>query len=164
MTATPGADEAPVVTVFRSRLRPESAHEYHETADRILDLARTMPGFVDFKSFEAADGERVSIVTFASRQTHQAWRDHPEHRARPAHGPRPLLRLVRHHRGRGDGREPFPRRGARHLSPRSGPRRSGPRRSGQVEKSGTAARGAAARPLGSSHSSCRPSAVKSRKE
>ena len=76
----PDPDQAPVVTVFRSRLRPEAADEYHETAARILDLARTMPGFVDFKSFVADDGERVSIVTFASRQAHQAWRDHPEHR------------------------------------------------------------------------------------
>jgi heme-degrading monooxygenase HmoA len=70
-----------IVTIFRSRLRPESASEYHETAERILELARTMPGFVDFKSFEADDGERVSVVTFASAQTHKAWRDHPEHRA-----------------------------------------------------------------------------------
>jgi heme-degrading monooxygenase HmoA len=70
-----------IVTVFRSRLRPESATEYYETAQRILELARTMPGFVDFKSFAADDGERVSIVTFASVDTHRAWRDHPEHRA-----------------------------------------------------------------------------------
>ncbi len=77
--AAPG--DTRIVTVFRSRLRPESVVEYHETAARILALARTMPGFVDFKSFEADDGERVSVVTFASEETHRAWRDHPEHRA-----------------------------------------------------------------------------------
>ncbi len=60
--------------------------EYHETATRILELARTMPGFVDFKSFEAEDGERVSVVTFASMETHRAWRDHPEHRAAQQRG------------------------------------------------------------------------------
>jgi heme-degrading monooxygenase HmoA len=76
-----GPDDTRVVTVFRSRLRPESLDEYHETAARILELARTMPGFVDFKSFEADDGERVSIVTFATMADHHAWRDHPEHRA-----------------------------------------------------------------------------------
>jgi len=81
MTDPAGADDTRIVTVFRSRLRPESVDEYHETAQRILDLARTMPGFVDFKSFEADDGERVSVVTFASVETHRAWRDHPEHRA-----------------------------------------------------------------------------------
>jgi heme-degrading monooxygenase HmoA len=74
------------LTVFRSRLRPESVAEYHETAQRVLELARTMPGFVDFKSFEAEDGERVSIVTFASTETHRAWRDHPDHRAAQQRG------------------------------------------------------------------------------
>ena len=47
----------------------------------MLELARSMPGFVDFKTFVADDGERVSIITFASMETHRAWRDHPDHRA-----------------------------------------------------------------------------------
>jgi heme-degrading monooxygenase HmoA len=81
VSAGAGSDDRKVVTVFRSRLRPESIDEYHEAAPRILALAETMPGFVDFKSFVADDGERVSIVTFASMATHRAWRDHPEHRA-----------------------------------------------------------------------------------
>jgi len=74
----PGAPR--ILTVFRSRLRPESGPDYHDTAERMLALARAMPGFVDFKTFEADDGERVSIVTFASAEAHDAWRDHPEHR------------------------------------------------------------------------------------
>ena len=74
-------DGPQIVTVFRSRLRPESGAEYHETAERMLELARTMPGFVDFTSFEADDGERVSVITFDSWAAQRAWRDHPEHRA-----------------------------------------------------------------------------------
>jgi heme-degrading monooxygenase HmoA len=70
-----------IVTVFRSRLRPEASAEYHEAADRMLELARSMPGFVDFKTFAADDGEQVSIITFASLGAQRAWRDHPEHRA-----------------------------------------------------------------------------------
>jgi len=81
MKETSGDDDAPIVTVFRSRLKPESVAEYHETAQRMLDLARSMPGFVDFKAFEADDGERVSVIIFASMETHRAWREHPEHRA-----------------------------------------------------------------------------------
>ena len=57
---------AKVLTVFRSRLRPEAAAEYHDTARRLEDLARTMPGFEEIKAFVADDGERVSLVTFAS--------------------------------------------------------------------------------------------------
>ena len=81
MTDRAEPDDRRIVTVFRSRLRPESVAEYHETAEQILELARSMPGFVDFKTFEADDGERVSLVTFASMQSHRAWRDHPDHRA-----------------------------------------------------------------------------------
>jgi heme-degrading monooxygenase HmoA len=47
----------------------------------MLELAQTMPGFVDFKIFEADDGERVSVITFTSLEAQRAWRDHPEHRA-----------------------------------------------------------------------------------
>jgi len=81
MSATMEPNGPRIVTVFRSRLRPESGAEYHETAQRMLELARSMPGFVDFKAFVADDGERVSIVTFASMAAHRAWRDHPDHRA-----------------------------------------------------------------------------------
>ena len=69
-----------VVTVFRSRLRPD-ADGYADDAARIAELARSMPGYVEHKGFTAADGERVTLVTFADRASHDAWRDHPEHRA-----------------------------------------------------------------------------------
>ena len=69
-----------VVTVFRSRLRPH-ASAYADDAAAIAALARTMPGYVEHKGFTAADGERVTVVTFADRASHDAWRDHPEHRA-----------------------------------------------------------------------------------
>jgi heme-degrading monooxygenase HmoA len=83
-----GTDAADVVTVFRSRLRPEAAPEYHATAEHLEQLARAMPGFVDFKTFVADDGERVSLVRFASRAAHDAWRRHPEHRAAQERGRR----------------------------------------------------------------------------
>ena len=36
-----------IVTVFRSRLRPEASGAYHDTAPRMVELARTIPGFED---------------------------------------------------------------------------------------------------------------------
>ncbi len=39
-----------------------------------------MPGFVDFKSFIAEDGEQVSVVTFATPEDQWAWRDELPHR------------------------------------------------------------------------------------
>ena len=45
-----------------------------------------MPGFVEFKTFTADDGERVSIVVFDSIDHHDRWRDDPEHRAAQQRG------------------------------------------------------------------------------
>ncbi len=71
-----------VITVFRSRLRPDAEAEgYSAVAELMEARARAMPGFVDFKTFSAPDGERVSIVVFDSYGHHQAWRDDPDHRA-----------------------------------------------------------------------------------
>jgi heme-degrading monooxygenase HmoA len=70
-----------VLTVFRSRLRPEAVEEYGPLADRMAALAETMAGFVERKSFVADDGERVTLVVFASPEEQTAWREHPEHRA-----------------------------------------------------------------------------------
>jgi heme-degrading monooxygenase HmoA len=77
---------APIVTVFRNRLRLDGADEYGVLAPHILELARSMPGFVDAKTFAAPDGERVTIVTFADQGSHEAWRDHPEHRVAQRRG------------------------------------------------------------------------------
>lgn len=69
-----------IVTVFRSRLRGEHQEEYARVAAEMKALAQAMPGFVSIKTFVAEDGERVSIVEFASEETHAAWREHPAHR------------------------------------------------------------------------------------
>jgi heme-degrading monooxygenase HmoA len=75
-----------VITVFRNRLREDTREEYVGTAAEMSRLARSMPGYVEHKAFTADDGERVTIVTFADRASHDAWRDHPEHRAAQSAG------------------------------------------------------------------------------
>lgn len=52
----------------------------------VADLARSMPGFVETKTFTAEDGERCTVVTFADAATHRAWREHPRHRQAQRHG------------------------------------------------------------------------------
>jgi len=70
---------AKVVTVFRSRVRPEAMDEYAPLAARMSELARTMPGYLAHKGFVAEDGERVTIVEFDSEESHSAWARHAEH-------------------------------------------------------------------------------------
>ncbi len=78
--AGPPFGEGQVVTVFRSRQRQGTEPEYQNLSAEIELMARSMPGFVDFKSFTAEDGERVSLATFASPVDQRAWRDDRSHR------------------------------------------------------------------------------------
>jgi heme-degrading monooxygenase HmoA len=71
--------DGPVVTIFRSRLRAGDPSAYQEMATEMGELARAMPGYVEHKVFTAGDGERVTLVTFADRASHDAWRDHERH-------------------------------------------------------------------------------------
>jgi heme-degrading monooxygenase HmoA len=70
-----------IVTVFRSRLRAGAREEYIALVDRMVELARTMPGYISHKGFFADDGERVTIVEFEHEDGMRAWRMNPEHRA-----------------------------------------------------------------------------------
>lgn len=69
-----------VVSIFRSRLRPENAAEFQELAGRLMERARSMPGFLSYKLYTAEDGERCSIVEFDTHEQLLAWRNLPEHR------------------------------------------------------------------------------------
>lgn len=68
-----------VLIVFRSRLRPECEAEFSSLAERMEDLAKSMPGFLSYKVFVADDGERCSIIEFDTAEHLRAWREHPEH-------------------------------------------------------------------------------------
>jgi heme-degrading monooxygenase HmoA len=70
-----------IVTVFRSRLKPGLRDEYVALANRMNELAKTMPGYVSHKDFFAEDGERVAVVEFASEEGQRAWQTNAEHRA-----------------------------------------------------------------------------------
>lgn len=81
-----GFEPGQIVTVFRSRLRPDAEADYREQAAQMDALARTMPGLVEAKTFTADDGERLTLVTFADEETRAAWRAQADHRAAQAAG------------------------------------------------------------------------------
>lgn len=69
-----------VVVLFETRLRPDVVpSEYEAAAQRMMDLASRMPGFVSFRYFTSPEGTELSVVHFESDQTLAAWRNHPEH-------------------------------------------------------------------------------------
>ena len=68
-----------VIVLFRSMLTAEAGDDYATMADEMLARARTLPGFIDFKSFSADDGERLSVIRWESQETLRAWTDDLRH-------------------------------------------------------------------------------------
>ena len=63
------------------RLKLVDAPEWYDAmADEMDALARTMPGFLDVKSFKADDGERLTVVWWENEETLTKWREEARHR------------------------------------------------------------------------------------
>jgi heme-degrading monooxygenase HmoA len=77
-----------MVIVFRNRLKPGVDDEYGVHASRVFELAERMPGFVSSKDFAADDGERCTIIEFASPEQLRAWRMQADHQAAQEEGRR----------------------------------------------------------------------------
>jgi heme-degrading monooxygenase HmoA len=45
----------------------------------MLDLAKTMPGFVDVRAYASDAGERLTVVWWEDEETLRAWRTHARH-------------------------------------------------------------------------------------
>ncbi len=68
-----------VIVLFRSKLTAQAGDDYKAMAEEMLARASTMPGFVDFKTYQAGDGERVSVIHWESQETLRAWSDDLRH-------------------------------------------------------------------------------------
>ena len=68
-----------IIVLFRSKLvaNPEG---YNAMSDEMDVLARTVPGFIDVKSYTANDGERLTIVWWEDAETLKQWREQERHR------------------------------------------------------------------------------------
>jgi heme-degrading monooxygenase HmoA len=69
-----------VIVLFRSRLTSAAGQDYGAMAQEMVETARTMPGFLDVKSYQAEDGERLTVVKWQDEETLAAWREHARHR------------------------------------------------------------------------------------
>jgi heme-degrading monooxygenase HmoA len=69
-----------IVVVFRKRMNPDVQDEYGPMAERMNELARTVPGYISHKGFVADDGERVTVAEFETEEAIQKWRVDPDHR------------------------------------------------------------------------------------
>jgi heme-degrading monooxygenase HmoA len=75
-----------VIAVFPSTLRPGIEEEFIALGDRMPEIAEKMPGFISYKVYKTAEGERCSVIEFETREHLAAWRDLPEHVAAQQRG------------------------------------------------------------------------------
>ena len=65
-----------MVVVFRTRLRQGiDERQLGDLGEAMYAIAASMPGFLSYKDFAAADGENISIVEFESPEALAAWRE-----------------------------------------------------------------------------------------
>jgi len=68
-----------VVVLFRSMLTADAGDDYAAMASELTARAHTLPGFIDLKSFEAADGEHILVIHWESAELLRAWTDDVRH-------------------------------------------------------------------------------------
>jgi heme-degrading monooxygenase HmoA len=69
-----------VLTVFRSRLRDDDDSAFQGVAGEMLEIAKSIPGFVSYKVFKADDDERCTLVEFETEEALKVWREQADHR------------------------------------------------------------------------------------
>jgi len=96
--------ETPYYAVIFSSLRNEGDRDYEATADRMVELARTMPGYLGIESARGADGFGITVSYWRDDASIAAWRSYSEHVLAQERGKREWythyeLRIARVERG-----------------------------------------------------------------
>lgn len=73
------------VVVFVSRRTPGD-NGYAEMANRMVELARAMPGFLGIDSVRDASGQGITVSYWQDEASIAAWKAHPEHTVAQARG------------------------------------------------------------------------------
>ncbi|HET8888998.1 MAG TPA: antibiotic biosynthesis monooxygenase [Candidatus Angelobacter sp.] len=69
-----------MVILFRSKLTSQAVEDYQAMNAEMESLVRQNPGFVDVKSYTAADGERLTVVWWRDEASLAEWRNQMRHR------------------------------------------------------------------------------------
>ena len=64
--------------IFSAQLR-EGSDDYSKTAERMVNLAKTMPGFLGVESARTENGFGITVSYWESEAAIKNWRDNDEH-------------------------------------------------------------------------------------
>jgi len=71
--------EPPYYAVIFSNQLADGGEGYSETADRMVELAETMPGFLGFETARGDDGFGISVSYWESEASIANWKRQAEH-------------------------------------------------------------------------------------
>jgi heme-degrading monooxygenase HmoA len=75
------------LVVFRNRKRTDIDHAAYGAESELIEaMARRQPGFISFKSYEAADGEVIAMSEWEDENAALAWRRVAEHSTAQSRG------------------------------------------------------------------------------
>lgn len=70
---------AMIITTFRSRHSALAGKDYEDFFAELRELAKLNPGFIDIKTYQAEDGERLTIARWSDKETLQLWSQNLRH-------------------------------------------------------------------------------------
>jgi heme-degrading monooxygenase HmoA len=83
MQTTPAPYYAVIFSSQRTECDPEG---YEAMAERMVELAGTIPGFLGVESARGADGFGITVSYWDSPESIRAWHEHAEHKLAQAEG------------------------------------------------------------------------------
>ncbi|MFF5783880.1 antibiotic biosynthesis monooxygenase family protein [Streptomyces sp. NPDC012693] len=78
--------EPPYYTAVFTSVRPEDPEGYAETASRMQEIVRDIPGFLGYESARTPGGIGITVAYFRDLESLDAWRLDTEHQAAKAYG------------------------------------------------------------------------------
>ncbi|MBX9424017.1 MULTISPECIES: antibiotic biosynthesis monooxygenase [Streptomyces] len=78
--------EPPYYTAVFTSVRPEAPEGYAETASRMQEIVRDVPGFLGYESARTPGGIGITVAYFRDLESLDAWRLDTEHQAAKAYG------------------------------------------------------------------------------
>ncbi|MFD3331275.1 antibiotic biosynthesis monooxygenase family protein [Streptomyces sp. NPDC058700] len=78
--------EPPYYTALFTSIRPEAPEGYAETASRMQEIVKEIPGFLGYESARTPGGIGITVAYFRDLESLDAWRLDTEHQAAKAYG------------------------------------------------------------------------------
>ncbi len=76
-----------VIVLVRTKLRADAdVAAYEALGARMFEIVSAMPGFLGAQDYASPDGDKVSVIRFASQEALRAWREEPSHVLAQARG------------------------------------------------------------------------------